>query len=710
MKKYLTLVLAIGVFLIPFLLYLATLAPTYIPIDAAEFTLCVHFWGVCHPPGFPLYILVGKIFTSIFPVGSLIWRVNLMSAIFGAATILLVYLSMIVLRVRRETAFLLSLFLAVTSIFWEFSLSADVFSFSAFLIALSLFLVFSKRKYMAFFALGLSSSHFYLSAVMAPIFVWYLWSEKEENKYSIGDVNVLIHNFFIPVLLFFAGFFPQVVMYFRMQSNPPINWGHAKGIGEFINFVRRREFGSIFLIANPVLTFSLVKFYKHIIAYFVNLFTDFGAIVPVITLASLGFWEFLKQKKVIFLLLCFVIMVFIQLFLLSTIDPGGENNPFQLNKFYLTSFVIFVIWAGLAFDFLAKKLFGEDMTFIVLILSVLILIFTFSNYKTHDYSKNRFTENLVIDGLSMLPPNSLVITVDHPFYFGGLYEQKINGKFRNLTLVYFPNEKNRDSQNYHPEVFNRPEDTGFVKKIKEGKKLGAAEEYVLLTISKNLDRPIYILQGSFEENFFQYLKPYIEPYGLFWRVKRDDRVGTAEKGDRDKMVAAFDNLRNANIRKTDLELRQQAMESVTYAISYHSTAVLLGSAGDIDGAKMMFEKSLAVDDSVKSVRDELELLDKIKMLSSDRDKFVAEKNDSKLSELGNGYFSIEDYSDAAKIFELAITISSSNAQYFNNAASSYAYLGQKDKAENYYRRALELDPKMDLAKQGLENLGVVNGR
>ncbi len=704
MKKYRVIIFPLAVFFIPLLLYVKTLAPTYIPIDAAEFTLCVHYWGVCHPPGFPLYILVGKIFTSIFPFGSLIYKVNFISALFGGGTILLVYLSMIKLGVRRETAFLLSIFFAVSSIFWEFSLSADVFSFSAFLIALSLFLVFAKRKHLAFLALGLSSSHFYLSAVMAPVFVWYLWHEKEENRYSLKDFKVIGQNFIIPVILFFLGFFPQVVMYLRMQNNPVIDWGHAHGFVEFVYFVQRREFGSIFLIANPVLTFTLIKFFKHIGTYFLSLLVDFGVILPILTLVSLGFWKFLKEQSVTFLVICFGIMTFIQLFLLSTIEPGGADNPFQLNKFYLTTFVIFVILAGMSFDFLVKRFFGEDLTLIVLVMSLLILIFTLVNYKTHDYSKNRFTENLVLDGLSMLPKGSLVITVDHPFYFGGLYEQKINSKFSDLTLLYFPNEKNRDSENYHPEVFRRSEDSKFIKKVKQGKKLGAAEEYILSAISKNLDKPIYILQGSFEENFFQYLKPYIEPYGLFWKVKPDLNVVY----DKNRTIAAFGNLKNKGIKKSDFVLRQQASEALTYAISFHSSGVLLGSNGDSDVAREMFEKSLAIDDTVMSVRNELDLLGKIKILQADKDKIISEKNDSKLSELGNGYFSIGDYKDAAEIFEEAIKIWPNNAQNFNNAASSYAYLGQKDKAAIYYKKALDLNPKMDLAKQGLQNLQLVN--
>ena len=112
------LVLAFLAFVLPLALYIKTLAPTYIPIDSAEIALCMKFWGICHPPGFPLYILVGRIFTDIFPFGSLIYKANLLSAVFGAGTVLVVYLSLSALKVDKKIALLLSLFLAVSSSFW----------------------------------------------------------------------------------------------------------------------------------------------------------------------------------------------------------------------------------------------------------------------------------------------------------------------------------------------------------------------------------------------------------------------------------------------------------------------------------------------------------------------------------------------------------------------------------------------------------------
>src|SRR3972149_9853830 len=207
-------------FVLPLGLYIKTLASTYIPIDSAELALCMNFWGICHPPGFPLYILVGKIFTGIFPFGTLIFKANLLSAIFGAGTVLLVYLSLVELKIDKRIAFLLSLFLAVSAAFWEFSISADAFTFAAFLITLTFFLVFKNKPLWAFFALGLSASHFYISAILAPLLVWYFFRESEGQSISKSEsqrvrVSVsqrvrIIRKLFIWGLVFSLGFFPQV--------------------------------------------------------------------------------------------------------------------------------------------------------------------------------------------------------------------------------------------------------------------------------------------------------------------------------------------------------------------------------------------------------------------------------------------------------------------------------------------------------------------
>jgi len=80
------------IFAISFLTYLSTMAPTTSFWDCGEFITCAYILGVPHPPGSPLYILLGRIF-SILPTSADIGvRVNLMSPLVSAFSSMLTYL------------------------------------------------------------------------------------------------------------------------------------------------------------------------------------------------------------------------------------------------------------------------------------------------------------------------------------------------------------------------------------------------------------------------------------------------------------------------------------------------------------------------------------------------------------------------------------------------------------------------------------------
>jgi len=68
-------------------LYLGTLAPTVTFADAGELAAAVHALDVAHPPGFPLYLLLGKLFTVLLPWGRVVQRLNAFSAVCAAAAV-----------------------------------------------------------------------------------------------------------------------------------------------------------------------------------------------------------------------------------------------------------------------------------------------------------------------------------------------------------------------------------------------------------------------------------------------------------------------------------------------------------------------------------------------------------------------------------------------------------------------------------------------
>jgi len=70
-------------------LYIITTARDVLPADSGEFQIVAPLLGVAHPPGYPLYTLLGRFFVAFVPVATEAYRLNLMSAVLAAATLTL---------------------------------------------------------------------------------------------------------------------------------------------------------------------------------------------------------------------------------------------------------------------------------------------------------------------------------------------------------------------------------------------------------------------------------------------------------------------------------------------------------------------------------------------------------------------------------------------------------------------------------------------
>jgi hypothetical protein len=84
----------LGVGLAFFGLYGATAAPTIVELfdDSLEFQLVAPTWGIAHPTGYPLYILLGGLWSRLlFPFGNWAWRMNLFSALAAAVSMGLLF-------------------------------------------------------------------------------------------------------------------------------------------------------------------------------------------------------------------------------------------------------------------------------------------------------------------------------------------------------------------------------------------------------------------------------------------------------------------------------------------------------------------------------------------------------------------------------------------------------------------------------------------
>jgi hypothetical protein len=291
------------------LVYLRTVAPTVSFWDCGEFIAAAHSLGVPHPPGAPLYLLLGRIFSMIPIIEDVGLRVNLISTLAGALTALLTYLS--ILRFIREfspepSTLWSAVFgsaigasaLAFSDSFWFNSVEAEVYAPS---------LLFTA----------------------AVIYLILIWSERHRNTSSARYLLLIAYllGLAIGVHLLSLLAIPAVVLvvYFRTYefSWPTLLLALASG-------------GALILAIDPALVKGLPE-----------LMNRFGGwILPaiIIALALLLWYSARRSHTKLFLSLAAILLVtigyttYLTVFIRSHLNPRlDENDPETLPR--LTSYL-----------------------------------------------------------------------------------------------------------------------------------------------------------------------------------------------------------------------------------------------------------------------------------------------------------------------------------------------------------------------------------
>jgi len=139
-----------SIFFFFFSVYLATAAPSIYWWDSGELVANVKTLGIPHRPGFPLYVILAKVF-SLLPIANFVYELNLFSAFCGALALLFFHLSMVLFLGRQGellsgsparrhlTAFLVTLAVGFTFTFWIQAVRAEVYTLGALLFAFAFY-------------------------------------------------------------------------------------------------------------------------------------------------------------------------------------------------------------------------------------------------------------------------------------------------------------------------------------------------------------------------------------------------------------------------------------------------------------------------------------------------------------------------------------------------------------------------------------------
>lgn len=239
---------ALGLSLAALLLYVVTLAPTVATVfdDSLEFQVVLPSLGIAHPTGYPLYTLLGWLWSRA-PVGDLAYRVNLLSALAGAATIGVLFLVARRLGSSRLAAAVVSVVFALSTIWWSQATIAEVYTLHGLAVALILYLTLSgqgtRTPWLAL-VFGLALAHHRTTLLLAPgVLVYLLWNDPGVLRRP-RDLAKLAVAFLLPLLLY-------LYLPLRGQTVASLDGAVVNTWDGFWRHVSASDYGSFFS-ANPL--------------------------------------------------------------------------------------------------------------------------------------------------------------------------------------------------------------------------------------------------------------------------------------------------------------------------------------------------------------------------------------------------------------------------------------------------------------------------
>ncbi len=232
---------------IVFALYFATLNRYVGAADTFEFQVVMPQWGIAHPTGYPLFVTLGKLF-SLLPLGSMAFRLNVLSALIGTLAVWVIYRLIVRLTSDRLPAAIAALLLAASPVFWSQAIVIEVYTLNALWVAVVVWWLMrllenpeariQKRLiYAVALTLGLALSHHFDSAILLVAAGLTLFFTRPKLSWK---------SWLIAVGCFLLGLTPWLLIYFRW---PALHNGQWMTIGEWTGWITGQRFGGALNLA-----------------------------------------------------------------------------------------------------------------------------------------------------------------------------------------------------------------------------------------------------------------------------------------------------------------------------------------------------------------------------------------------------------------------------------------------------------------------------
>ncbi len=269
---------------------LAAVCPTFHWYDSAELVMAASTTGVPHQPGYPLYVILGKLAVTFFPFGEISWRLNVLSTVMAAVAAGLFFLTArSVFRCRPAAAAAGALLLSMASLFREVSLVAEVYTLEIVLLLAVTITALHPRRKVVFLSIMLAG--FMISLRMTTMLYLVMLAV------SAGLLKRLTRSWMslgIAGLVFLIGLTPLFVTALRLPYetvllDPLI----PRTIATWLRTITARDFQPYFMV------FSLPEILYRTKQLLILLFMSIG---PIACLAALaGMQKLYRSQRPLFL-------------------------------------------------------------------------------------------------------------------------------------------------------------------------------------------------------------------------------------------------------------------------------------------------------------------------------------------------------------------------------------------------------------------------
>ncbi|MEO7716529.1 MAG: DUF2723 domain-containing protein [Capsulimonas sp.] len=223
--------IAAALFLTAFCVYLRTLCPTIYWGDCGELATAAYSLGVTHPTGYPVWCMLAKLWTLILPIGTTIWRLNVLSALLGALAIPCLYGFSRCVGAARPIAAAAAGMFAFSLTFWQQCLFCETYSLTAFYTSLLLFLTARWRmrglqandlKLLAL-AYGFAVTNHQINTLFVPGFIAFILMT-DRRLLALRD-RAVRKQWAATLAIALAPLLSYAYLPIRAAAKPAANWG-----------------------------------------------------------------------------------------------------------------------------------------------------------------------------------------------------------------------------------------------------------------------------------------------------------------------------------------------------------------------------------------------------------------------------------------------------------------------------------------------------